>query len=134
MVRILKERGKLNLVKGIIIPEGAGTSLAASGTSPQDYDNIPFLLTNGDYRPAATRNVNRAFVCRIECEPHPRRRPGYLCGSRQSLSCRQVPGHHAYEHVGTNNLAVFDYILDWADKNIPNPIVATSCPSGKGQG
>ena len=53
MVRILKERGELNLVKGIIVPEGAGTSFAASGTSPSDYDHIPFLLANGDYRPAA---------------------------------------------------------------------------------
>ena len=69
MVRILKQRGELNLVKGIIIPEGAGTSLAASGTSPQDYDNIPFLLTNGDYRPAGTRNVNRAFVAALNSSP-----------------------------------------------------------------
>ena len=36
--------------------------------------------------------------------------------------------------LGTNNLAVFDVILNWANQNIPNPIVATSCPSGNGQG
>ena len=64
-VRLLKEKGKSNLVKGILIPEGAGTSFAASGTSPQDYNNIPFLLANGDYRPATTRQVNRDFFAQL---------------------------------------------------------------------
>jgi hypothetical protein len=41
-VRILKERGELNLLKGIIIPEGAGTDLAAAGLVGSDFDSIPF--------------------------------------------------------------------------------------------
>jgi hypothetical protein len=36
--------------------------------------------------------------------------------------------------MGTNNLAVFDVIQTWLNQNVPNPIVATSCPSGNGQG
>jgi hypothetical protein len=36
--------------------------------------------------------------------------------------------------LGTNNLAFFDVILNWLNQNVPNPIVATSCPSGNGQG
>ena len=36
--------------------------------------------------------------------------------------------------LGFTSIALFDYFLAWADKNIPNPIVATSCPSGNGQG
>jgi hypothetical protein len=32
--------------------------------------------------------------------------------------------------LDTNNLDTFDLMLDWADENIPNPIVQTSCPSG----
>jgi hypothetical protein len=54
MVRILKERGKLDLVKGIIIPEG-GDRLANTGLVGSDFDKIPFLVFNGDYRPTATR-------------------------------------------------------------------------------
>jgi hypothetical protein len=36
--------------------------------------------------------------------------------------------------LGFTSIDLFDFFLAWADKNIPNPIVATSCPSGKGQG
>ena len=32
--------------------------------------------------------------------------------------------------LGTNQIEVFDVMLNWADQNIPNPIVATACPSG----
>jgi hypothetical protein len=49
-VRLLKERGKLSLLKGIIIPEGAGTDLAAAGLVGADFDSIPFLLVNGARR------------------------------------------------------------------------------------
>jgi hypothetical protein len=34
--------------------------------------------------------------------------------------------------LATDNLAFFDVILNWFDQNVPNPIVATSCPSGNG--
>src|SRR3974377_2020938 len=52
LVRVLKERGKLDLLKGIITPEG-GTDLAAAGVVGSDFDTIPFLMMNGDYRPMA---------------------------------------------------------------------------------
>jgi len=41
--RVLKERGELNLVKAIIIPEsaiGLG-NLVNAGITPQDFDHIP---------------------------------------------------------------------------------------------
>src|SRR5204862_7775870 len=50
LVRVLKERGKLHLLKGIITPEG-GTDLAAAGLVGSDFDPIPFLMLNGAYRP-----------------------------------------------------------------------------------
>jgi hypothetical protein len=34
--------------------------------------------------------------------------------------------------LGTNNLDVLDVLLKFADENIRNPIVSTSCPSGGG--
>jgi hypothetical protein len=32
--------------------------------------------------------------------------------------------------MGTNNIEVLDFLLDWAEGNIDNPIYKTSCPSG----
>ena len=43
-------------------------------------------------------------------------------------------GTTTWNMMGTNNLAVFDVTLNWLNQNVPNPIVATSCPSGNGQG
>ena len=48
MVRILKERGRLVLVKGLITIEG-GCSLPNSGLTAADFDAIPYLSLKGDY-------------------------------------------------------------------------------------
>jgi hypothetical protein len=48
MVRILKEHGKLNLLKGLITIEG-GCSLPQSGLTAADFDTIPYLALKGDY-------------------------------------------------------------------------------------
>ena len=48
MVRILKERGQLDLVKGLITIEG-GCSLPQSGLTAADFDAIPYLVVKGDY-------------------------------------------------------------------------------------
>ena len=48
MVRILKEHGKLNLLKGVFFPEGP-TDLARAGLTGADFDHVPFLVVNGDY-------------------------------------------------------------------------------------
>jgi hypothetical protein len=130
MVRILKGRGELNLVKGIIVPEGAGTSFTASGTTPQDYDHIPFLLANGDYRPAATRNINRAFFAALNASPTRAVGPALYVDLDDPSFGGKFLGQTHMNMLGTTNIALFDFFLAWADKNIPNPIVATACPSG----
>ena len=33
--------------------------------------------------------------------------------------------------LGTTNLAVFDFFLEWASENIRNPIVETACRAGQ---
>src|SRR5881628_4184040 len=48
MVRILKERGHLDMVKALITVEG-GCSLPNSGLKPEDFDNIPYMALKGDY-------------------------------------------------------------------------------------
>ena len=52
MVRILKEQGKLHLLKGLITIEGS-CSFENSGLVSQDFKNIPYLGFKSDYRPFA---------------------------------------------------------------------------------
>jgi len=129
-VRVLKERGSLNLLKGIIIPEGV-TSFANTGTTPQDYDHIPFLLINGDYRPAAFARIgNRDFVAQLNASPTRSVGPAtYVDLDDPALGGRFLGTTHMMM-VGTNASDVFSFALEWAEKNIPNPIVQNACPSG----
>src|SRR5437867_6985887 len=57
MLRILKERGHLDMVKALITVEGS-CSLPNSGLKPEDFDNIPYLALKGDY----TAKIGRAHV------------------------------------------------------------------------
>ena len=49
MARLLKERGHLNLLKGLITIEGS-CSLANSGLTAADFDDIPYLALKGTTR------------------------------------------------------------------------------------
>jgi len=51
MTRVLKEDGKLSMLKGLIDIEGS-CDLAQVGLTAADFDNIPTLTVKGDYRPA----------------------------------------------------------------------------------
>lgn len=132
MVRILKERGKLDLVKGLLIPEGA-TDLAGAGLTASDFDRIPLLVVNGDYRALAIRQGNWAAVAAINA-----RRAAGLGSAKAEVMDVDAPGFAAgfdgtthMNMLGTNNLEVFDLMLDWANENIPNPPKSTSCKVGK---
>ena len=85
MVRVLKEKGKLHLLKGIIIPEGAGTTFPNAGLAPSDFDTVPFLIVNGDYRADASRIINRAAVAAMNASPTRKVEPGDLRGHRDAL-------------------------------------------------
>ena len=125
MVRILKERGKLRLVKGIIVPEGGGTSLAAAGLTGSDFDHIPFLLVNGDYRPLATRQGNRADVAQMNASPTRAVGPALALDLDDPMFGGAFNGTTHMMMLGTNHLKVFDFFLEWASKNIQNPLVQT---------
>jgi hypothetical protein len=136
MIRILRDRGELNLVKGIIIPEsaiGLG-NFTNAGIAPKDFDTIPLLLMNGDYRTAAARNGNRTMIAAINASPTRSVGPATYVDLDDPSFGGKFLGQTHMNMLGTTNIALIDYYLDWADKNIPNPTVATSCPSGKGQG
>jgi hypothetical protein len=126
LVRVLKERGKLDLLKGIITPEG-GTDLAAAGLVGSDFDTIPFLMMNGDYRPMAFREGNYAAVAAMNASPTRKVGPALVVSAEDPRFEGKFDGHTHMGMLGSTALAQFDVFLDWAEKNIPNPIVKTSC-------
>jgi len=130
-VRILKERGKLHLIKGIIIPEGRDTNLAAAGLTGSDFDQIPFLIVNTDYRSTATRTGNRADVAAMNASPTRRVKPALAVDMDSARFKGRFNGQTHMNMLDTTNLALFDFFLEWVSENIPNPVVASSCAADK---
>lgn len=117
MVRILKERGHLDMLKGLITIEGS-CSLPNSGLTAADFDNIPYLALKGDYTP--TSAVCQATVDAINA----RRAAGHGMAKAEYIKLDELgkPAFNGTTHMmmlGTNNLEVADVILNWADENIP---------------
>jgi hypothetical protein len=118
MVRILKERGHLDLVKGLITIEGS-CSLPNSGLTAEDFDNIPYLALKGDY--TATSAVCQTTVDAINA----RRAAGHGTAKAEYIKLDELgnPIFKGTTHMmmlGTNNLEVADVILNWSDQNITN--------------
>jgi hypothetical protein len=116
MVRILKERGHLNLLKGLITIEGS-CSLPNSGLKAEDFDNIPYLALKGDY--TATSEVCDTTVKQINA----RRAAGQGTAKAEYIKLDEVgnPVFKGTTHMmmlGSNNLEVADVILNWSDANI----------------
>jgi hypothetical protein len=116
MVRILKERGHLGLVKGLITIEGS-CSLPNSGLKPEDFDNIPYMALKGDY--TASSEVCDTTVNAIKA----RRAVGQGTAKADYIKLDELnnPIFNGTTHMmmlGTNNLEVADVILNWAGKNI----------------
>lgn len=118
MVRILKERGHLDLVKGLITIEGS-CSLPNSGLKAEDFDNIPYLALKGDY--TATSAVCQTTVDEINA----RRKAGKGIAKAEYIKLDELgnPIFKGTTHmmmIGSNNLEVADVILNWTDQNITN--------------
>src|SRR5215475_9731992 len=116
MVRILKERGHLGLVKGLITIEGS-CSLPNSGLKAEDFDNIPYMALKGDY--TATSEVCDTTVNAIKA----RRAAGQGTAKADYIKLDELnnPIFNGTTHMmmlGTNNLEVADVILNWEGKNI----------------
>jgi hypothetical protein len=116
MARILKERGHLGLLKGLITIEGS-CSLPNSGLKPEDFDNIPYMALKGDY--TATSEVCDTTVNAIKA----RRAAGQGTAKADYIKLDELnnPIFNGTTHMmmlGTNNLEVADVILNWAGKNI----------------
>jgi len=117
MARILKERGHLDLLKGLITLEGS-CSLPNSGLKAEDFDNIPYLALKGDY--TATSPVCQTTVDAINA----RRTAGQGIATAEYIKLDENPnpifkGTTHMMMLGTNNLEVADLLLDWVNKNVP---------------
>jgi len=117
MARILKERGHLDLLKGLVTIEGS-CSLPNSGLKPEDFDNIPYLALKGDY--TATSEVCQTTVDALNA----RRAAGHGIAKAEYIKLDEVgnPVFKGTTHMmmlGTNNLEVADVILNWTSENVP---------------
>jgi len=116
MLRILKERGHLDMVKALVTIEGS-CSLPNSGLTPEDFDNIPYLALKGDY--TATSEVCQTTVDAINA----RRASGKGSAKADYIKLDELgnPVFNGTTHMmmlGTNNLDVADVILKWVDTNV----------------
>jgi hypothetical protein len=114
MIRILRERGKLDLVKGIIIPESAIglATFANAGITPKDFDHIPFLLMNGDYRPGTARVANREMVAAINASPTRTASPATYVDLDDPKFGGKYLGTTHMNMIGTTSSEVFDFALE----------------------
>lgn len=116
MTRILKERGHLDMLKGLITIEGS-CSLPNSGLKPEDFDKIPYMALKGDY--TATSEICQTTVNQINA----RRSAGQGTAKADYIKLDELgnPIFKGTTHMmmlGANNLEIADVILNWADENI----------------
>jgi hypothetical protein len=114
MTRILKERGQLGLLKGLITLEGS-CSLPNSGLTAADFDNIPYLAVKGDYTPAS-------MVCQDTVNAINARRAskqGTAKADYIKLDDMGILGVTHMMMLDTKNLEIADVMLDWVNKNVP---------------
>ena len=114
MVRILKERGNLHLVKGLITIEG-GCSLPASGLSAADFDAIPYLALKGDYTATSAQ-------CQDTVDAINKRRAEKQGSARADYVKLDEMGILGVTHMmmlDTNSNQIADLMIDWVKKNVP---------------
>ena len=114
MVRILKERGRLGLVKGLITVEG-GCSLAQSGLAAADFDSIPYLALKGDY--TATNAQCQESVDAINARRA--QNQGTAHAEYLKLDEHGMLGVTHMMMLDSNNLEIADLMLEWVGEHVP---------------
>jgi hypothetical protein len=113
MTRILKERGHLDLLKGLITLEGS-CSLTNSGLTAADFDGIPYMALKGDY--TATSPVCQETVDAINA-----RRASHQGTARADYLKLDDMGILGVTHMmmlDRKNLEIADIIMGWVNKNV----------------
>jgi len=113
MTRMLKERGHLTLLKGLVTIEGR-CSLEASGLTAADFDAIPYLAVKGEY-------IARSGECQDTVDAIMARRAkglGHAKADYMILAERGVPGVTHMMMLDKSNLIVADILLGWLKQNV----------------
>jgi hypothetical protein len=114
MVRILKERGRLDLVKGLITIEG-GCSLPNSGLTAADFDTIPYLALKGDYTATSQQ-------CQDTVDAINKRRGEKQGTARADYLKLDEMGMLGVTHMmmlDSKSNEIADIMIQWAGKNVP---------------
>ena len=113
MTRILKERGHLGLLKGLITLEGS-CSLANSGLTAAEFDEIPYMALKGDYS-------ETSMVCQDTVNAINARRAGKLGTAKAEYLKLDEMGMLGVTHMmmlDRRNLDIADVILGWVNRNV----------------
>ena len=113
MTRILKERGHLDLLKGLVTLEGS-CSLPNSGLTAADFGNIPYMALKGDY--TATSMVCSDTVNAINARRAARQ--GTAKADYLKLDDMGILGVTHMMMLDKKNLEIADVIYGWVDKNV----------------
>jgi hypothetical protein len=113
MTRILKERGHLNMLKGLMTLEGS-CSLTNSGLTAADFDNIPYMALKGDY--TATSAPCQETVDAINARRSAKQ--GSAKADYLKLDDMGILGVTHMMMLDKENLKIADVMLDWVKKNI----------------
>lgn len=144
MVRILKEKGKLHTLKGLITFEGScGLDISGLALDGSDFKNIPYMALKSDYTATSavcqnTVNAIKAIGGKADYIQLDEagfwqgkyRGPfglGYVGAFRGTSHMAMIEDNPAPGKDGkATNLQVMDVILEWANRNIRQP-KATQC-------
>jgi len=113
MARILKERGHLGLLKGLLTLEGS-CSLPNSGLTAADFDNIPYLALKGDY--TGTSSVCEDTVTAINARRAAKQ--GTAKAEYLKLDDMGILGVTHMMMLDKKNLEIADIMLNWVQKNV----------------
>jgi hypothetical protein len=92
------------------------------------------LILPNSIRPMAFREGNYAAVAAMNASPSRKVGPALVVSGEDPRFEGKFNGHTHMGMLGSTALAQFDVFLDWAEKNIPNPIVKTSCTKRPARG
>lgn len=113
MTRILKERGQLGLLKGLVTLEGS-CSLANSGLTVADFDSIPYLALKGDY--AVTNATCQETVDAIRARRAAKQ--GTAKADYLKLDEMGMLGVTHMMMLDKRNLDIADIIFQWVGRNV----------------
>jgi hypothetical protein len=113
MTRILKERGHLDLLKGLLTLEGS-CSLPNSGLTAADFDNIPYMALKGDY--TATSQVCEDTVKAINARRTAKQ--GTAKAEYLKLDDMGILGVTHMMMLDKKNLEIADIMMNWVNKNV----------------